>query len=169
MGDAALNLRPSADRHDPVVDALIDRLPRQGATWPLEQRLVWLRMMVMGFDLAYGIEAPIEIKLAGVPAVMAADVAGAPAGGEALRMETSKPVEVGPRLGKKRREADQQYVICVDGMAWKGNKLMLPAELGPGDRLWDFRDGEQPLDAVVWADGEKRLANELPAIDVLKG
>jgi hypothetical protein len=46
---------------DPVVKALIDKLPKK-APWPLDERVMWLQMLSMAFQLAYGQEGQIEIK-----------------------------------------------------------------------------------------------------------
>jgi hypothetical protein len=160
-GVSLLSAAPVEGRADPLISALIEKLPPPGPAWSIEQRLVWLRMAAMAFDLAYGVDAPIEIKLAGIPSIMSTDAGSPPA--EQFKAET-----VGPRLGKKR-VADQRYVICLDGMAWDGNKMVTPERIGAGDMLWDFRPGEQSLDTVVWADGETRAAHTLPPLQVLKG
>jgi hypothetical protein len=46
---------------DPVVDALVKKLPNSGSTWPVDERITWLRMISMSFDLAYGVEQSISI------------------------------------------------------------------------------------------------------------
>lgn len=150
---------------DPLIGALIEKLPRSGTAWSIEQRLVWLRMAAMAFDLAYGVDAPIDISLVGVPKIMAADAGdpGPPRGSREAVINVA-----GPRLGKQR-VPDQRYVICQDGMAWDGDKLILPVQLGNGDIVWDFRPGEQGLERVVWADGETREPHQLPPLQVLKG
>jgi len=48
---------------DPVVAALIDKLPKKGP-WSLDERVMWLQMLSMAFQLAYGQEGTIEIKKA---------------------------------------------------------------------------------------------------------
>ena len=151
-------------RADPLIGALIEKLPASGSAWSIERRLVWLRMAAMAFDLAYGVDAPIEIKLAGVPMIMAADAGSPPE----ARREPAATADVGPRLGRKR-QPDQRYVICLDGMAWDGNKLIMPDKVGNGDIIWDFRAGDQTLATVVWADGETREEHQLPPLQHFKG
>jgi hypothetical protein len=41
--------------------ALIQKLP-PGGNWPVDDRINWLKMLVMGFQVAYGTDAEIEIK-----------------------------------------------------------------------------------------------------------
>lgn len=183
MGDPAyefsgpakpLRIGPAPTAHgDPLIDALIDKLPPKGTRWPIDERLVWLRMATMAFDLAYGIEAPIAIAIEGVPRVMdgrvlAAEHVARGMGETAAPPANPEGLKLGPRLGKKR-EADQVIVICLDGMIWKRDKQITPKELGPGDQIWDFRPGDQPLDAVVWGDGETYPGIKLPPLEIFKG
>lgn len=49
---------------DMLLDALIAKLPSPGTHWTVEDRVTWLSMMAMGFQMAYGAEAQIEIKRA---------------------------------------------------------------------------------------------------------
>ncbi len=46
---------------DPVIAALIQKLPRNKEPWPADQRVTWLQMIAMSFDLAYGPETSIVI------------------------------------------------------------------------------------------------------------
>ena len=48
---------------DPVVAALIDKLPKKGP-WPVDDRVMWLQMLSMAFQLAYGQDGQVEIKKA---------------------------------------------------------------------------------------------------------
>lgn len=41
---------------DPLIDALIKKLPGTGSNWPKAERETWVTMMKMAFDLAYGID-----------------------------------------------------------------------------------------------------------------
>lgn len=47
--------------NDPLIKALIEKLPG-GGSWPADDRVNWLKMLVMGFQVAYGTDAEIEIK-----------------------------------------------------------------------------------------------------------
>ena len=38
---------------DPVIRALIDRLPPPGATWPSDARTAWIDLMSKAFDVVY--------------------------------------------------------------------------------------------------------------------
>jgi hypothetical protein len=43
-----------------LLQALIDKLPKAGP-WPADDRVTWLRMLAMGFQMAYGADADIDI------------------------------------------------------------------------------------------------------------
>ncbi|HUC60520.1 MAG TPA: hypothetical protein VMF53_01040 [Alphaproteobacteria bacterium] len=51
---------------DPLIGALIQKLPKSGETWPIEARITWLQLVSMAFQMAYGQADEIEIKKAGV-------------------------------------------------------------------------------------------------------
>lgn len=51
----------SRPRLDGVITALIDKLPTKGP-WEAADRVVWLTMMAMAFDMAYGRKGAISIK-----------------------------------------------------------------------------------------------------------
>ncbi len=53
---------------DPVIAALIQKLPKGKDDWPVDQRVTWLQMIAMAFDLAYGPGAPISITKGAVSA-----------------------------------------------------------------------------------------------------
>lgn len=48
-------------QNDPLIKALIQKLPN-GGSWPVDDRINWLKMLVMGFQVAYGADQEIEIK-----------------------------------------------------------------------------------------------------------
>jgi hypothetical protein len=46
---------------DTLIQALVEKLPAQGP-WSVDDRINWLKMLVMGFQVAYGADDEIEIK-----------------------------------------------------------------------------------------------------------
>lgn len=48
---------------DPVIRALVQKLPPPGAPWTADDQVVWLRMMAMAFTMAYGGRHTISIKV----------------------------------------------------------------------------------------------------------
>jgi hypothetical protein len=53
--------KPPEAELDGVITALIEKLPTEG-TWDVDERVAWLRMMAMAFDMAYGRMAAIKIE-----------------------------------------------------------------------------------------------------------
>ena len=48
--------------NDPLISALIQKLPMSGTDWSVDDRVMWLQMMTMAFQMAYGQKENIEIK-----------------------------------------------------------------------------------------------------------
>lgn len=46
--------------NDALIHALIQKLPKAGL-WPVDERVTWLKMMAMAFQIAYGPEPEIDI------------------------------------------------------------------------------------------------------------
>jgi hypothetical protein len=46
---------------DFLIRALIQKLPRKGP-WSASERVTWLKMLAMAFQMSYGSEPEIEIK-----------------------------------------------------------------------------------------------------------
>jgi hypothetical protein len=61
MGPALGDRGDSGGPNDPLISALIQKLPKAGA-WPVDERVTWLRMLAMAFQVTYGQEPEIEIK-----------------------------------------------------------------------------------------------------------
>jgi len=160
--------------------------PGQGA-FPLERRLAWLRMAAMAFDLAYGVDAPIEIALAGVPRVIGfsevdvrAIAAEEPVGGRVVSLDSmrqatrSDGVYAAAKLGKARAP-DQKYLIDLDGVAFGPLGQVDPDHIPAGEMIWDFRSVgkagapiEPGLGAVIWASG-RFDEQALPPLIVMRG
>lgn len=49
--------------NDPLINELFQKLPKAGA-WPVDERVSWLRMLAMAFQVTYGQEPEIDIKKA---------------------------------------------------------------------------------------------------------
>jgi hypothetical protein len=47
---------------DPLLDALVAKLPKSGGTFNATERVTWLQMVAMAFQLAYGSDTEIDIK-----------------------------------------------------------------------------------------------------------
>lgn len=45
---------------DPLIQAVIQKLPSKGP-WPLDDRIKWLKVLSMAFDIVYGSDEEIQI------------------------------------------------------------------------------------------------------------
>lgn len=53
---------PASAHSDPLIAALIQKLPPEG-NWPVDQRVAWLNLMKMAFQVCYGAQPEIDIKV----------------------------------------------------------------------------------------------------------
>jgi hypothetical protein len=51
-----------AGADDPLIAALIQKLPPAGTDWSTDERIAWLQLMVMGFQVAYGPKEQISVS-----------------------------------------------------------------------------------------------------------
>jgi hypothetical protein len=51
-----------AGADDPLIAALIQKLPPAGTDWSTDERVAWLQLMIMGFQVAYGPKEQISVS-----------------------------------------------------------------------------------------------------------
>lgn len=142
----AKRVRPPAVRRDPVIVALIAKLPAENASYSRAQRVNWLRQMAMAMDGAYGVEPPIAIDSA----------ADAPSTGAVSMNEIPSFIPPKPVPIAAAADADEiRYFVDRDGFARKepGNVRVRPVDVPSGATIEDERDGDDALDTIKWADG----------------
>jgi len=117
---------------DPLLDALIGKLPVPGESWPQADRDVWLGLMRNVFDLVYGRDgqappAPPVIELPKLP------------------LRSDEPPA--PVKGK--------WHVDAAGVARSPDGEEAPLEGVPrGTELLDMRpESDRRIDTVIWADG----------------
>ena len=52
---------------EPLIAAMLARLPAPGQPWSADERMAWLRMMAGAFDVVYGPQSPIAIGMQARP------------------------------------------------------------------------------------------------------
>ncbi len=169
--------RKPAVRRDELVESVIKRLPAAGSPFPLLDRVAWLRMAVMAFDVSYGAAGDtINVSLPGGVAVPAG-TSMAPGGmtrvdqsGAAM---TDDPTNVTPLRRPTQAEVDAldepRYYIRSDGMAFgPGNVRVKPADIPSSAVIEDERPKDQQADlsTIVWADGSWPPA-ALPSLNII--
>ncbi|MES2671612.1 MAG: hypothetical protein V4673_14510 [Pseudomonadota bacterium] len=172
MAEGKKRNRAPVIKRDPLIEAVIRKLPSEGATWPVEQRQAWLRMAVQAFDVAYGVQPEIHIGLEpGVERLVRENpvlVAG-PAGGGVS--DSSNVAHLPARRVTAAEVAaldEQRYFIDADGFArGPGGKPIKATEVPREAVIEDERPaGQQDLDSIMWADGQWP-ANALPSLNVV--
>ena len=142
-------VRAPAVKRDPVIAALIAKLPAESGQFTRAQRVNWLRQIAMAMDGAYGVQASIPIDSAAAELVMSGGLVEMP------NPIAAKPAS--PALIAAAAEPDEiRYYVDRDGFARKepGNARIKPFEVPPGETLEDEREGDDELDTIKWADGQ---------------
>lgn len=127
---------------DPLLAALIAKLPAVGDEFTREQRAAWLKMMAMAFDVAYGpTESPLEL-----PTVEAMRGAVAPI-----------PAAAAPAGAQRAAHAGHDFYISMDGTVCNASgEPVLVSDIPPDEIVFDYRPvgGDfRDLDSITWADG----------------
>jgi len=142
-------------KHDSLLVALIAKLPAEMAQWPRADRIAWLQMMAMAFDVVYGPCGAIRV---------AADEAhhdgpGAndhrsgrseivPLHGLADHCATQRPA---PGVAQ---HVAQRFYVDRDGFAMGDGRPIAMEDLPANAVLWDERVGIECCDAaaILWRD-----------------
>lgn len=157
MAEAKKRVRHPAIKRDGLIDAVIRKLPAEGAIWPVEQRQAWLRMAVQAFDVAYGVQPGIHIGLEPVVEKVAREnpmpTIEGPAGGG--MSDSSNVTRLRRPTAAEIAELDEpRYFIDAQGFARGPGGVRVKATDVPGDTIIeDERQGEKDLDSIIWADG----------------
>jgi hypothetical protein len=131
---------------DPLLAALIDKLPPTGTAWPAEARAAWLQMMWMAFGVVYGAPGDTPVELPAFLSFWSSPTAQAPPRHDEPAAPRT-PAPPGPR-----------YLIDGEGFARlnTGERIM-PSDVG-SSIVYDARGELGDLGAIVWADGSRGVA-----------
>src|SRR3990167_2323884 len=123
-------------KSDPLLSALISRLPPSGTEWPVENQTAWLRLMAVAFGLLYGGDAESQLG--------------------ARETIQNPPVRVKPF-----RSIEYSFYIDNNGYARKtGGQRIVPDEVK--DTLHDLRGIDGDVADIIWADDSKGLSQAGP-------
>jgi len=140
-------VRTPAVKRDPVIAALIAKLPGEAATFTREQRINWLRQMAMAMDGAYGVDAAIAIDDA--PGLT---ISAIPARAVSMTHPTAPPQPV-----TAPADSDEiRFYVDASGYARQdpGGKRIDPFDIPDGSELEDEREGDDALDTINWKAGQ---------------
>jgi|GEM_PF-1939976 len=135
-------------KSDPMLAALINKLPATGEPWPLAQRVEWLNMIAMSFNMVFGQAEPIHIGTTRVnytrDAVMMAREASDLV--SKIVLDTARPVVAKPN--------PPRFFIDKQGYARKdpGGIRIMPGNIDAGEVLFDDRGEHGDLATITWSD-----------------
>lgn len=128
-------------RLDGLLSALIAKLPAERTPWQRDERIAWLWMMALAFDVIYGPCGGISIA----PEEKAARPANA---ATASGIGGSDLGEAPPGESAKR------FYVDRDGFAMADGRPIGMEDLPPNAILWDERTGIEcgDVQAILWRD-----------------
>jgi hypothetical protein len=138
-------------KHDRLLAALIAKLPIEIVQWSRADRIAWLRMMAMAFDVVYGPCGDVRILPEEAHNGKADQTAITP---------TPAPAEAAPA------SATQRFYVDRDGFAMGDGRPIAMEDLPAGATLWDERAGAECGDvaAILWRDIGTTRGNLPPGI-----
>jgi len=141
---------PKTGVEDPLLAALVAKLPAPGSPWPRGQRVNWMRMVAMALNEAYGLEEPIVIT----------DI-DAPRAPLNIRLLPDRPQDTGSAAAVQGRP---RYVIDAQGFALCDGAAIDPEDMPAGETLYDERAAAEQgdLTTVYWKTGGVRKAEAIP-------
>jgi hypothetical protein len=128
-------------RHDRLLAALIAKLPVEKTQWMRDDRIAWMWMMALAFDVVYGPCGGISIMAEEQAAANAKRDAGA------ASLPAAAPNDPSPAGRAARR-----FYVDRDGFAMADGRPITMDELPPNETLWDERPGIDSGDvaAILW-------------------
>ena len=128
---------------DPLLMALVAKLPPSGTDWPVERQLAWLNLTAMAFGVIYGGDAAYQVASETTARPPKADVPGAV---PATRPAPQKPAV---RYG---------LIIDTEGYARRGTgqcQRIMPSDVN--ETIYDMRGDTADLRSITWADDSTGL------------
>lgn len=129
---------PNKPSTDPLLAALIEKLPAAGSAWPALERESWLKMMSMAFNVVY--QGDAGASFAGIPVRVDID----PTLLEGAWRIDAKPFT---KMSPHTYWIDKDGIACGPG----GKQIAASDVIGT---IYDLRGEKGDLGAIVWADGK---------------
>jgi len=125
-------------KHDRLLVALLTKLPTAMAPWPRADRIAWLQMTAMAFDVIYGPCGGVRV------------IAGEACDG---KIDQTAPTQHS-RIEAAPPSAPRRFYVDRDGFAMGDGKPISMEELPAGAIVWDERAGAECGDvtAILWRD-----------------
>lgn len=128
-----MSRKPSATT-DPLLAALIAKLPASETPWPVDRQLAWLKMMAMGFATVYG--GDVLSQMGNVQA--------------AAPEAPAKPVAL---PAPAPRKIQQKFILDLDGVVKRSDTREAVTKDQVSGEILDLSNGAIDMSAITWADG----------------
>ena len=117
-------------KSDPLIAALIAKLPPSGEEWPVDRQLSWLRLMAMAFGTVYGGDAASQFGQGSVFKTLA--------------------------LVPRQKKPEHQFVIDELGYVRRGTgERVMPKDID--GEVFDKRGDAGDMRTIIWADDSNGL------------
>lgn len=127
---------------DPLLAALIAKLPPTNTEWPVDKQMAWLNNMAMAFGLVYGGNACERLK-----------------GDTAEQPKAAQPAPpAAPPAPAPPKKPTYPFIIDTDGFARRGTgdkARVTPDQIT--DMIFDLRGLDGDMKTIVWADDSTGL------------
>jgi hypothetical protein len=136
-------------KHDRLLVALIAKLPIEIARWPRADRIAWLQMVAMAFDVVYGPSGGIRVVPDESRAGGADQTPNTSGNVSADNVSAAQPV-----TAEAAPDKPQRFYVDRDGFAMGDGRPVAIGDLPAGAILWDERVGVERGDgaAILWRD-----------------
>jgi len=136
-------------KHDRLLAALIARLPTGTEPWPRAERIAWLRMMALAFDVIHGPCGGVRI----VPAEAGESISAGQSDHPATAPHPA-PAAAAPLAMPQRFYVDRDGFAMAAFDSGSGGRPIAMEDLPAGATLWDERAGIECGDAaaILWRD-----------------
>lgn len=145
---------------DPLLAALIGKLPETAKPWARADRVAWLKMMAQAFDVVYGLEGTIEVPKM-VPDIGTFSLE--PGAINLIDRKTGKIVQP-----TRQAHAGHDFYIAKDGTACRADGSPVAMSDIPADEMiFDYRPiagGFRDRDGITWADGSQGIEGIAPGV-----
>lgn len=122
-------------KSDPLLSALIAKLPASGEDWPVDRQLAWLNMFATAMGVVYGGDAAARLGAKPAPVV----------------------VTTAPPKPRHNPAAGHPFIIDKNGFVKRaeGGKRVLPDEVD--GTIFDTRGIDSDLRTIIWKDNSRGL------------
>jgi hypothetical protein len=142
---------------DPLISALVDKLPTAGTSWAGADRQAWLTMMSNAFDVVYGAGAGGSMRQSSPALALPKRSPSGKAAKKARRPAAPKPLgPTGPAF----------FVDKQNFARKRGGDRIMPGEIM--DFLVDLRGERGDLATITWSDGSQGIPRGMQ-IDITIG